>query len=650
MTGFSIIIFNSTIKESLNNCENGLTEEDPEISSYTSELDLILEELYAIKENFFLDVLNTYEIENRIISKDENEEKLKVIITTIIKLENEISYSSPNSLIFHLPFVIKNTLTQRRISRLVESIKNIKFGYEQRSEVHKICQELTYLYFLISNGKSYLERNNKLMNSIKLIITSLISLIEDILVDLNNKNQNTNSVLTALICLIAADLITFPIKLHKQEINNFLYFGLFSYSTQISLQKLSAYKLLNALTEREKSVSIECFISLNFDLILGVTFNKLLYIKSYSSELLLENKNERSLKFNKIIIMNLFNSLLIFIEKLCLKDIFTYCGTLNNYIKKLFFSFDQFYLEKEYDFIYYYLEFFLKIAKFLTKYIILLHVEFNQQGIDNEDFANHIKTNLHIEDLNILRNLVLRIRPLILNKNVKITYKSLMILLKLIPVLNLLPLSREDAINFSAEDPANVQISNSLGPIFYETFSYLIFHLKKSSIKIIDLIIDIFISVSSVYSKDFFSESRIFDEILPSFLKGIEELQKKFKISQFASSFEKIFLFLNDLNWKKLIKIKNIRTLYNLFLTNFGLVESQDILKSQSENLLKIVLTDIKEITYYLREKGNDESELNTYISELRQVFNVPNNSSLASSFGNIFNHIFSLESSNNYK
>jgi len=573
-----------------------------------------------------------------------------VIITTIIKHENEINYSSPNSLIFYLPFVIKNTLTERRITKLIESIKKIKFGCELRSEVHKICHELSYLYFLIANGKSYLERNNKLLNSIKLIITSSISLIEEILVDLNNKNQNMNSVLTALICLITADLVTFPIKLHKQELNNFLHFGLFSFSTQISLQKLSAYKLLNALTENEKSVSIESYISSHFDLILGVTFNKLLYIKSYSTDLLLENKNERSLKFNKIIIMNLFNSLLIFIEKLSLTQIFTYCGLLNNYIKKLFFSFDQFYLEKEYDFIYYYLEFFLKIAKFLSKYIIVLHGEYKQQGIDTEDFANHIKNKLQIEDLNILRNLILRIRPLILNKNVKITYKSLIILLTLIPVLNLLPLSREEAINFSAEDPANVQISNSLGPIFYETFPYLIFYLKKGSIKIIDLILDIFICVSQVYSKDFFTESRIFDEILTSFSKGIEELHKKFKISQFASSFEKIYLFLNNLNWKKLIKIKNILTLYNLLSTNFGLDESNDLFMSQSENLLSNILTDLKQITYYLREKGDEENELNSYIYELRQVFNNPNNNHLASSFRNIFNQIFSLENSINYK
>ena len=617
-----MILFNSYTLEYLNNDTNGkeLDDNTNYLNKYYNEIRFLLRECYQINKTFILEILNNYEIDNRIISKEECREKLDKLIFSVLKYESEINYSICNQLLINFPLILRSKLIEDLITTIVSSIKLIKIGSDIENETQFICQDLFILYFLLKTNSDPIS-NLRIVNNLKLITTSLISIIDECLVDFKNKNQNRNSVFLSIICLISSQVLNFFNKFRKQELKNLLNFSLFSFSTNIMIQKFSAYILLYTLSDIENASSIQNYISSNFDLILGLTFNKLIFLKTYSNPLL-SDSNVKSMNFSKIIILNLFNSLLIFIEKLTHSEILIYCGTLNNFIKKLFYNFDTFYSEKEYEFIYYYLEIFLKITKFISKYILILNEKYTNTNPIEGEFNDFIKNKMQIDDLNIMRHLTLRIRPLIISKNIKISYICLTILYTLIPVLNLLPLSREEAINFSTEDPANVQIRNSLGPIFFEIYPYLIYNLKSNKLKTIELIISIFISVSKIYSKDFFNESRIFDEFLPTFEKTILEISKKFNFSQIKTIFVNFFEFFQSLNWKKLIKIKNLKYLYKLLQNQFDIkIDSINNLDIFSLELMKNIINEISNLIDFIRGKERINLELDNYCNSLNEIF-----------------------------
>ena len=130
-----------------------------------------------------------------------------------------------------------------------------------------------------------------------------------------------------------------------------------------------------------------------------------------------------------------------------------------------------------------------------------------------------LKEKTSIEEANVFRKLILRISPLILSKNIIFIGKTLSIISEYIPTLNILPMRREEDENFSTEDPNNVSIPSSLGPIMHEIWSYLIFASKNEGNKDRNTIVN-FKSFYDIFKKILFRYKRLL-QTDRSFLKCI---------------------------------------------------------------------------------------------------------------------------------
>ena len=84
--------------EYLNNDINGkeLDDNTNYLNKYYNEIRFLLRECYQINKTLILEILNNYEIDNRIITKEECREKLDKLIFSILKYESEINYSICN--------------------------------------------------------------------------------------------------------------------------------------------------------------------------------------------------------------------------------------------------------------------------------------------------------------------------------------------------------------------------------------------------------------------------------------------------------------------------------------------------------------------------------------------------------------------------
>lgn len=90
------------------------------------------------------------------------------------------------------------------------------------------------------------------------------------------------------------------------------------------------------------------------------------------------------------------------------------------------------------------------------------------------------KQSSEIKEVNFYRQILLRIKPLLLSKNKEIIVFSNEIFMKILPLINNKPMNIEDnKTNFSTEDPINVTINDSLAVIAAEFFDIFIYILEK---------------------------------------------------------------------------------------------------------------------------------------------------------------------------
>ena len=105
----------------------------------------------------------------------------------------------------------------------------------------------------------------------------------------------------------------------------------------------------------------------------------------------------------------------------------------------------------------------------------------------------------------------------------------------------------EKPINFSTEDPSNVCIPDSLGPIAYEFFPNYIFLLKGKNLVGIDQTLEIFRNIAR-FNKDFFKNGHRFcQEIWPYLKLFLENNGVDFDHYLKNKIIRKIFEFIEDI-------------------------------------------------------------------------------------------------------
>ena len=125
-------------------------------------------------------------------------------------------------------------------------------------------------------------------------------------------------------------------------------------------------------------------------------------------------------------------------------------------------------------------------------------------------------------------------------------------------------MEREENENFSTEDPNNVLIPSSLGPIIFEIWKYIIYALNNDNITIVlyKNFFDIFLEIIK-FRHQFFDSERVFSDLLPCiiivFNKFILEYNThlfNYLIYDFIFEFVSRIVFINKYNVKYLDNLK----------------------------------------------------------------------------------------------
>jgi hypothetical protein len=279
-----------------------------------------------------------------------------------------------------------------------------------------------------------------------------------------------------------------------------------------------------------------------------------------------------------------------------------YCGEFTKYIRRLFPYIDINIKEKNFITIEIILEILYKISCFQNN--IIFNVLYEQiykkenqkkimEGLDlnnNEKFVQFLKEKINLEKSNIFRQLILRICPIILSKKVTLISKFLSILKEYIPILYLLPMEREENENFSTEDPNNVSIPSSLGPVLFEIWKYIIFAMNNSNVTIVIFknYLEIFEKIIK-YRPQFFDSERIFIDLLPTVDIIFEKFISQYQVSQFSDLiYDFIFEFMSRIIFINKYNIKYLEN-FQKFIDKF----KNEIYENKSEEKIKEMNTNL---------------------------------------------------------
>ena len=113
-------------------------------------------------------------------------------------------------------------------------------------------------------------------------------------------------------------------------------------------------------------------------------------------------------------------------------------------------------------------------------------------------------------------------------------------------MLFLLPMEKEEEENFSEEDPSNVVISSSLGPIMYELWKPLIFafNSKSTTLAGFTMFFEIFNEISN-FHWEFFDSDKIFGDLIPCLgekLNAFSQDYKEIQIYNCVNNYVLVFL------------------------------------------------------------------------------------------------------------
>ena len=601
--------FNNNLIEFSGNLILYFQSEHNENKEIILELFNLFNEIIKLNKKFIFEMINTYELSIKDISIDLCKNKiLSNLLSSIINSYNlEINipllyiilcflYEKNNSIyqiFYQKSLEILMQKTKKFNSNLTK--KKLKSKSELNNSIIDLSHSFNLMSFLIIQPY---KKQYQLKLDIKKIQT-LINFYYSIFCDnINSEQLEINKVSNSNISLInfyCLNLCIFcynnNVIFQKTEINTHIILSMINYSNKISLLKFSSILLVMLIS---KDNNIQNFLVHNFNFIINTILNKVIYFNSNPKD---------NISNMKIQIFNFFTSLLDLINQINNEEMSNfYCGEFTKYIRRLFPYIDINIKEKNFITIEIILEILYKISCFQNN--IIFNVLYEQiykkenqkkimEGLDlnnNEKFVQFLKEKINLEKSNIFRQLILRICPIILSKKVTLISKFLSILKEYIPILYLLPMEREENENFSTEDPNNVSIPSSLGPVMFEIWKYLIFAMNNSNVTIVIFknYLEIFEKIIK-YRPQFFDSERIFIDLLPTVDIIFDNFISQYQITQFSNliydfifEFMSRIIFINKYNVKYL---ENFQKFVNKFKKEIYEDKSEEKINEMNNNI-----------------------------------------------------------------
>ena len=523
-----------------------------------------------IISEFFKSVLNTYNNEYKL-------HLLFIYLSSIYQIFPEFY-----SFLFNISLNHVIETTKKFNNKLIKK----KFTtYTQLNEsFNEVLNSFIIFEFLIIFQK---KRKNLEKNDTKKII-SLINFFYDLFIDTDNEENFNKAKITeiklSLINLFIMNLSIFIIEINNEYMidqkNRLILLSMFNYSNNAKIIKYSSSLLILNIN---KDKDLKNFIKNNYTFLINSILNKIIYFNidnNFSEKkisIISQQKKNNNYFHLRNIILNVFSSLIELINNFYFDEEINKIFVLEfyNYIQKLFPYFDNNIKDKNANVMDIMLEIFIKISFFQKNVLYneckknnidikklnidiirMTSEEFFDEKIDKEyNIKNELiikikklKENLKLQKCNICRKLILRFLPLILSKNIIFISKSFQILKNYILMLFLLPMEKEEEENFSEEDPSNVIISSSLGPIMYELWLPIIYSFQRNliNLSLFNNFFDIFEEIANFYP-EFFDGEKVFKYLLPCLKEKIEFFLKEYKEGQIFNCFFGLFNFLKKI-------------------------------------------------------------------------------------------------------
>ena len=520
------------------------------------------------KNKIFLEVINSYEFIflniNQIICK---ENIISDFFKTVINTYN-------NEYNLHLLFIFLSHLYkicpelysyffEHCLNEVISSTKNFnskllkkKFTtFTQLNDcVNELINSFIMMEFLILFQKEKKILSKKETNK----IISLIHFYYDLFIDTENEESfsraKINNIKLSLINLFLMNISVFTIERSDnfiiEEKNILILLSMFNYSNNAKIMKYSASLLILNIN---KDKDLKNFIKTNYTFLINTILNKIIYfnINNNTNKSLVNNNNCQHMKS---VILCVFSSLIELINNFYYDDEINkiFVVEFYNYTQKLFPYLDNNIKDKNIQSIDIMLEIFIKISIFQNN---VLSNECKKNSIDlsildidtirmaSEEFFDEknkknkliqslkvLKEKLKLQKCNICRKLILRFIPLILSKKITFVSKCLQIIKNYLLMLFLLPMEKEEDENFSEEDPSNVIISSSLGPIMYELWKPLVFafNSKSTTLAGFTMFFEIFNEISN-FHPEFFDSDKIFGDLIPCLGEKLNSFSQEYK-------------------------------------------------------------------------------------------------------------------------
>ena len=565
-----------------------------------------------IISEFFNSVLNTYNKEYKL-------HLLFIFMDYIYKL-------FPNIYKYFFNSCLNQTIdiTKKFNNKLIKK----KFvTYTQLNEAfNEVLNSFILFEFLIlfHNNRKNLDKKE-----IKKII-SLINFFYDLFLDTDNEEHfnkaKISDIKLSLVNIFLTNLSVFMLEINNdyliEQKNRLILLSMFTYSNNAKILKYSSSLLILNINQDK---DLKKFIKDNYTFLINSILNKIIYFNLSNED---KNKNILSIQQKKNnnyhhlrnIILNVFSSLIELINNFYFDDDINKIFILEfyNYTQKLFPYFDNNIKEKNANVIDIMLEIFIKISLFQKNVLFnecsKMNIDINKLNIDiirmayeEEEFLDEknkeiilikkiktLKEKLKLQKCNICRKLILRFLPLILSKNIIFISKSFQIIKNYILMLFLLPMEKEEEENFSEEDPSNVIISSSLGPIMYELWKPIIFSFQRNliNLSLFNSFFEIFEEISNFYP-EFFDSEKVFKDLIPCLKEKISFFLKEYKEKQIISCFGNIFNFLKKIFGKNRYN-KKYKEEFGKFLDEY----KKYFVIGCDDNKKKLIENDIKRMMF----------------------------------------------------
>ena len=556
-----------------------------------SNLFLLFSKIIQLNKNkIFFEVINSYEfiflnINQFICKTNIIAEFFKSVINTF---NNEYN--------LHLLFIYLNHLYKlcpglysfffdQSLNFVINSTKNfnnklIKKKFTTFTQLNDTINELLNS-FILMEFLILFQTEKKLLNKkeIKKIL-SIINFYYDLFIDSDNEETfsraKINNIKLSLINLFLMNICVFTIERSDnfiiEEKNILILLSMFNYSNNSKIMKYSSSLLILNIN---KDKDLKNFIKTNYTFLINSILNKIIYFNINNSnnrnqKLLKNDLNNTNFQHMKLVILNVFSSLIELINNFYYDDEINkiFVVEFYNYTQKLFPYFDNNIKDKNINSIDIMLEIFIKISIFQNNVLMneckknnidISHLDIDTIRIASEELNEEnnkknkliqslklLKEKLKLQKCNICRKLILRFIPLILSKKITFVSKCLQIIKNYLLMLFLLPMEKEEEENFSEEDPSNVVISSSLGPIMYELWKPLIyaFYNKSTTLAGFTMFFEIFNEISN-YHPEFFDSDKIFGDLIPCLgekLNCFSQEYKEIQIYNCVNNYVLIFL------------------------------------------------------------------------------------------------------------